>query len=256
MAAHEVQAPDADRPDREQEASEWAHREAAQAAAYDNIGDRYDEAFPHKDGQLRSGEWLLERLPPRAHVLDIGCGTGLPTLRQLVDGGCQVTGLDLSPTMCDLARRNVPEARIIQAALLDAPDAIASANSVVAGADSAVAGADSAVQDPERFDAVVAFFSLLHLPRARMSKALAMVRRMLKPGGWFALAMVEADVDDQVISFLGQQIRVTGYLRDDLRALLKSCGFVVEEEHALSYAPATTQAQPEIQLFVNCRNAD
>jgi hypothetical protein len=28
-------------------------------------------------------------------LLDLGCGTGVPTARQLVDGGCEVTGVDI-----------------------------------------------------------------------------------------------------------------------------------------------------------------
>lgn len=211
---------------------EWEEREAAQASAYDMIGERYDEAFPHKAGQIEFVDRLLHRLPPGARVLDLGCGTGLPTSRQLVDAGCRVTGTDISPVMLDLARRNVPEARIIQADMLDL--------------------------DPEaaRYDAVVAYFSLLHLPRARIPETLRLIHGALAPGGRLCLSMVEADVDDITIPFLGSPVRVTGYLRDDLRAVLTTAGFRVEDEEAFPYAPATTQAQPEIQLFLICERAD
>jgi SAM-dependent methyltransferase len=84
----------------------WADRQQAQAAGFDAIGPRYDEVFPHKEGQVRMVEQLLERVPAGARVLDLGCGTGVPTARQLVDGGCQVTGVDLSPVMLDQARRD------------------------------------------------------------------------------------------------------------------------------------------------------
>jgi ubiquinone/menaquinone biosynthesis C-methylase UbiE len=80
---------------------DWADRQRAQAAGFDAIGTRYDEVFPHKEGQIRTVEQLLERLPGGARVLDLGCGTGVPTARQLVDGGCGVTGVDISPVMLD-----------------------------------------------------------------------------------------------------------------------------------------------------------
>ena len=90
-----------------------ADRQAAQAWAFDRIGEHYDEAFPHKDGQLAAGEWLLERLAPGSRVLDVGSGTGIPTARQLTDAGHQVVGVDISEEMLRLARRDVPAKVVI-----------------------------------------------------------------------------------------------------------------------------------------------
>ncbi|MQA84533.1 MAG: methyltransferase domain-containing protein [Streptosporangiales bacterium] len=204
-------------------------RRAFQAEAFNRIGERYDEAFPHKEGQLAAGLWLLERLRPGAKVLDLGCGTGLPTARQLVDGGCEVTGIDISPVMLELARHNVPEARFQEFDL---------------------AGVDAGFG---RFDALVAFFSLLMLPRAEIVETLPRIGEVLPPGGWFLLSMVEADVDDVSIPFLGTPVRVTGYLRDPLRANVEAAGFTVVDHSVFPYAPLTTQAPPEIQIFLYCR---
>jgi hypothetical protein len=68
--------------------------------------------------------------------------------------------------------------------------------------------------------------------------------------------MVEADVDDVPIAFLESRVRVTGYLREELRPVLTECGFAIEYEQVLSYAPETSSAQPEIQMFFLCRKAD
>lgn len=210
----------------------WSGREAGQAAAYDRICDRYDEAFPHKDGQLACGDWLLRNLLLGARVLDVGCGTGLPTARQLTAGGCVVTCVDISPAMLDRARSNVPEACIMELDMADLG------------------------RLPGRYDAVVAFFSLLNLPRKAIPRVLDLIHGALAPGGLFSLAMVEADVDDVPISFLGSRILVTGYMRDELRSVLREARFAIEGENAIPYAPASTDAGPEIQIFMNCRRLE
>jgi SAM-dependent methyltransferase len=211
--------------------AEWANRQQEQAAGFDAIGARYDEVFPHKDGQLRAGQLLLQRLPAGASVLDVGCGTGLPTARQLVDAGCAVTGIDISPTMLDLARRNVPEASFIRRDAMDVDAGLG------------------------RFHAVVAFFSLLMLPRARIVRALAAVHEILLPAGWLAVGMVEADIDDLPLPFLGAPLRVTGWPREQLRRVIEDAGFAVEVEDAQSYAPPAPDAPPETQLFLLARRA-
>src|SRR3954453_12586023 len=98
-----------------------AERQALQAASFDRIGARYDEAFPHKEGQLAAGEWLINRMPPGSRVLDVGCGTGLPTARQLADAGFDVTGIDSSEGMLQLAGRDVPTATFRRLDVADLP---------------------------------------------------------------------------------------------------------------------------------------
>jgi len=210
------------------------HR-VGQATAFDAIGDRYDEAFPHKEGQLAAGGWLTASLPAGSRVLDVGCGTGVPTARQLAAAGLRVTGVDLSTGMLALARANVPEAEFVRADLtrLLADDHF----------------------EPGSFEAVTAFFALLMLPRAEIPGALGTLRGLLVPAGLLALGMVEADVDDVPIPFLGNVIRVSGYLRDELRHVVADAGFEVVKEETYAYAPASSDVPPEEQVFLYCRRA-
>ncbi|MFT2019196.1 class I SAM-dependent DNA methyltransferase [Streptomyces sp. 796.1] len=212
---------------------------SGQAEAFDAIGDRYDEAFPHKDGQLRSGQWLTDALPRGARVLDIGSGTGVPTARQLSDAGHEVVGIDISPGMLKIARDQVPEGtfHLVDVAQLRP------------GAPYGPGGA----HDLGTFDGVSAYFSLLMLPRVEIPLALRTVHGLLKPDGLLALAMVEADVDDFSIPFLGNTIRVSGYLRDELRQVVHDAGFDIIGEDSHTYAPASTDVPPELQIFLHCR---
>ncbi|MFH8365858.1 class I SAM-dependent DNA methyltransferase [Streptomyces sp. NPDC018031] len=212
---------------------------AGQAEAFDAIGDRYDEAFPHKEGQLGSGHWLATALPPGSRILDVGCGTGVPTARQLIDGGHRVVGVDISPGMLKLARHNVPGAEFHRVDLAD----------LRPGGTYGPGGP----RDLGTFDGIAAFFSLLMLPRAEIPHALRTLRGLLRPEGLLGLSMVEADVDDFAIPFLGHTIRVSGFLRDELRQVVRDAGFEVTGEESHAYAPASTDVPPEIQLFLHCR---
>lgn len=204
-------------------------RTRQQAEAFDQIGARYDEAFPHKEGQLAATDWVVEHLVAGDRVLDVGCGTGVPTAERLTVAGMAVTGIDISEEMLRLARANVPDAEFRQQDLLDlAPS-----------------------EGP--FDGIVAFFALLMLRRADIGAALSQLHGLLRVDGVLALSMVEADLDDVPIPFLGSEIRVSGMLRDDLRTALAEAGFVVDEMPVFSYSPASPEAPPEVQLFAYCR---
>lgn len=55
--------------------------------------------------------WLgrfLGQLPPQPSVLDIGCGSGEPMSRYLIDRGCNITGVDSAPEMIAMCRERYP----------------------------------------------------------------------------------------------------------------------------------------------------
>jgi SAM-dependent methyltransferase len=57
--------------------------------------------------------WLdrfLALLPSRASGLDLGCGSGRPIARTLIERGCQVTGVDAVPAMIILCEQAFPSA--------------------------------------------------------------------------------------------------------------------------------------------------
>ncbi|MFB7665209.1 class I SAM-dependent methyltransferase [Kitasatospora sp. NPDC056138] len=215
-----------------------------QAVAFDTIGARYGEAFPAKAGQLECGDWLLAELEPGAPVLDIGCGTGDPTIRQLTLGGLRVAGLDLSDGMLTLARRSVPAAGYHRMDMYDlaTPRAVHAWGIPELGPQAAGGLA-----------AATAFFSLILLPQDEIPVVLGRIRELLRPGGLLALGMVEADLDYAPLPFLGHEIRISGYLREELEQTLAGAGFAVEGHSGHPYAPASTDLPPEEQLFLRCR---
>ena len=103
---------------------------------------------------------LVSDIPSGARVLDLCCGQGNVT-EALLQAGLDAVGADFSPTMLVYARRRVPAGNFVET------------------------DAQSLVFGDAEFDAVVCNFGLLHVPD--QPRALGEIRRVLKPGGKFAM---------------------------------------------------------------------
>ncbi|KAF7881124.1 uncharacterized protein EAF02_007015 [Botrytis sinoallii] len=75
---------------------------------YDSISDRYDKYYAQNQGLLDFVRESLELLPRDAEVLDVGCGTGIPTSLAVTNSGRKVHGIDISRKMIARSRENVP----------------------------------------------------------------------------------------------------------------------------------------------------
>ncbi|MCW5692997.1 MAG: class I SAM-dependent methyltransferase [Pseudolabrys sp.] len=74
--------------------------------AHDWAADRRRETRLFEQGWL---DRFLALVPGGGTVLDIGCGFGKPIAAYLIAQGRAVTGVDSSPTMISLCRRDFPE---------------------------------------------------------------------------------------------------------------------------------------------------
>lgn len=54
-------------------------------------------------------------------VLDLGCGSGQPIARYLIDNGCRVTGIDAATSLLEIAAEAFPEQTWIAADMRDLP---------------------------------------------------------------------------------------------------------------------------------------
>jgi len=79
-------------------------------AGYDAVSRAYRADVADEATQRQYAEWLghvRDRAPAGGHVLDLGCGNGIPAAKWLSDNGFRVTGVDLSDTMVERARELV-----------------------------------------------------------------------------------------------------------------------------------------------------
>ena len=177
---------------------------------YDRVAERYLASKDAGDPTtLAALEEVARELPPDAVVLDLGCGAGVPATHWLAQRFA-VTGLDVSARQLELARRHVPAARFLRADMTDLSF------------------------PPETFDVVVAFHSIIHVPRAEHPALLAKVHRWLKPGGSFlatwALGGWEGEEDDW--EGWGAPMRWSHHDGETSLELLRGAGFTIERAEA------------------------
>jgi len=191
--------------------------------AFDQLAELYQGEHSHNPFQAALIEKIAELVPVTSPILDLGCGTGVPTARALTAAGHRVVGVDISEGMLKLAREQVPAAEFVRADFRELNG------------------------DLGTFGAVTAFFSLLMLSRAEIKQTLTKIADHLEPGGWFALGMVDMDADSLPVEFLGVPVFVTGYPQDQLAEKLTEAGFRVESIETVRFTPTGTP--PESQIF-------
>jgi 2-polyprenyl-3-methyl-5-hydroxy-6-metoxy-1,4-benzoquinol methylase len=148
-----------------------SHRRTVESG-YDQMAEHYLATKDPEDPlALRALEDLASLLPSEAAVLDLGCGAGVPVTRWLADRGFTVTGVDVSARQLELAHTYVPEGTFIKADMTE----------VVFG--------------PESYDAVVAFHSIIHVPRTEHPTLLESIHRWLGPGGALLATMTVTDYE-------------------------------------------------------------
>jgi ubiquinone/menaquinone biosynthesis C-methylase UbiE len=132
---------------------------AKQRRVWDKTAPSYDKQIGFFEKIWFGGgrEWVCSRAT--GDVLEVAIGTGRNL--SFYPKGVQITGIDLSPAMLDLARRRATELGI-DVELLE-------------GDAEALPFADN------RFDTVVCALSLCSIPNG--AKAIAEMARVLKPGG-------------------------------------------------------------------------
>jgi cyclopropane fatty-acyl-phospholipid synthase-like methyltransferase len=179
------------------------HRRTVEAG-YDRMAEQYLATKDPEDPlALAALEDLAPVVPPGAAVLDLGCGAGVPVTRWLAGRGFAVTGVDVSARQLELARSNVPDGTFIKADMT------------------------GLAFDPETFDAVVAFHSIIHVTRNEHPALLARIHRWLKPGGVFLATMTVTDYEGQDDDWEGWGAPMvwSHYDQDTNVAMLREAGF-------------------------------
>ena len=141
-------------------------------ATYDTVARRYADAIAGElDGKPFDRDFLdrfAARLTGQGHVVELGAGPG-HVAAYLAARGVDISALDLSSQMVDEAKRLFPGLQAVVGDMLDLPYA----NGSLAG--------------------VIAFYSIIHFDDAQLERAFTEMTRVLRTGGYVALAFHVGD---------------------------------------------------------------
>jgi 2-polyprenyl-3-methyl-5-hydroxy-6-metoxy-1,4-benzoquinol methylase len=184
--------------------------------AYNEIAEVYlNWTQPSHKIRLSYLELMLRSLDPakenrETSVLELGCGAGVPCTQLLASRDhISVTANDISETQISMAKTRLPQSvNLIQGDMMDLEFS------------------------HEHFDAVVAMYSIFHLPRSEQTVILRRIYDWLKPGGRLLANFPEtgfASSSDR--SWLGGTkgaMHWSGWGRNETKTLLTGIGFEME----------------------------
>lgn len=179
-------------------------------SSYDRVADEYVQRI---FGELRDKpldcqllDQFAERLRGAGLCCDMGCGPG-HVARYLHDRGVQMMGLDLSLEMVIRARQLTPEITFEQGDMLR-----------LRASDATWAG-------------ITAFYSLIHIPRPNLPKALWELQRTLQPAGPLLLAFHVGDATLHLDEWWGHSVDIDFHFFQpcEMEDCLRDSGFEIEQ---------------------------
>jgi SAM-dependent methyltransferase len=180
------------------------------ASTYDALAPRYDAWSGSLRPDIREA-WVRKVgifVEAGARVIELGCGTGVPVGSWLASRYVY-TGVDASPGMLAHARRQVESGTFLHADM------------------------ETVSFEPQSLGAVIAFSSIIHVPRERHADLFVAIASWLRAGGVFAASLHSRDdPNDFDPDWLGGgPMRWTGFDRDTNVALLDAAGLeIIESE--------------------------
>jgi SAM-dependent methyltransferase len=134
-------------------------------------------------------------------ILDLGCGIGLPHDKYFVDRKIDLIGIDISERHIALAKKNVKDAKYIVGDFFSRD----------------VTG---------KFDAIISFFAIFHIPRTEHKKLLERMNSLLKKDGCILITLgAEAMKCDINPDFVGAPMAWSSYSVEDNKRLVRDTGF-------------------------------
>ncbi|MGD9592568.1 MAG: trans-aconitate 2-methyltransferase [Candidatus Berkiella sp.] len=175
----------------------------------DNQGKRYDliaEGFAKmRDSFYKEQKYLdelIKLIPVKSSILDIGCGSGFPIASYLIEKGFEVTGVDGSQKLLDIAKEKCPKMKRILGDVRSVP-----------------------LED--EFDAVVEWWCLFHIPKQDHEKMIHRFSQWLKPNGILEFTSGDAAYEATFSDMLNQELHYYSLAPEEYEKYLQKYSFKI-----------------------------
>lgn len=160
-----------------------------------------DWANSQESPRQRYTDKVLQNARPHPHILELGCGPGIPITKMLLDRGASVIGNDISRTQIRMATSRCPEAAFIAGDMATLEFA------------------------PETFDGITCFYAIFHLPREEQKAMLAKIFSWLKPGCMLVFNTATIDSAEIHGEMMGHGMFWSSYDVEGNTAMVTAAGF-------------------------------
>ena len=175
----------------------------------DNQGKIYD-LIAADFAKMRDSFYLEQKyldlfmgyLQPEAQILDVGCGSGYPIAAYLIEHGFHVTGIDGPKELLNIAKINCPSMHTI-------------------------CGDIRTITLAQKFDAIIEWWCLFHVPKQDHSKMISRFGSWIKPGGILEFTTGEIEYDHKSSDMLNQELSFYSLDPKLYEKYLKENGFKV-----------------------------
>jgi 2-polyprenyl-3-methyl-5-hydroxy-6-metoxy-1,4-benzoquinol methylase len=146
---------------------------------------------------------FADKVIPNGHILDIGCGSGLPLTKYLSERGFRVTGIDVAEEMIAIAKS------------------------------ASIERADFIISDffdfitKDKFAAILAWDSLWHFPKTKQNSLYLKIGSMLSANGYFLFTHGNVD-GEHVDTMMGEPFYYSAISEQDIYKQLTKNGFEID----------------------------
>jgi cyclopropane fatty-acyl-phospholipid synthase-like methyltransferase len=163
---------------------------------------RADDKLPEIDKFFL--KQLMNNLPEKSNILDFGCGVGLPYDKYFIEQDHKITGIDISQKHISEAKKNVPKGKFIK-------------------------GDFSSYDFGKKFDAIVSFYAIFHIPREEHKDLFKKIFMLLKDSGRILITLGTGGDEGEEEDWCGSRMAWSQYKPEKYKKLLEDVGFKILE---------------------------